>query len=602
MTTYKIIFDTNVNTREKRWSICKQDTFEKCNLQIDPFLNKLFTDDVFSYDETPKSLQIVHSSVRQQKNIPAVIIISTNKTYGRKKDKLIYKCIPDDNRLPAFLVPYDIKHVGFFKTFPNIYVTIQFTHWDLKHPFANVTQTIGPIDVLHNFYEYQLYCKSLNHSIQNFNKQTSQILHKQENQDHDTIIDNICSKHDNIENRTAQPFYIFTIDPSNSTDFDDAFSLYKTIANNYIVSIYISNVPILLHSLNLWQSFSERISTIYLPDKKRPMLPTVLSDCLCSLQQNTNRIAFTMDLIVDEDGIIQNIAFTNCKIKVSKNYTYEHPDLLSNENYKLLMDVTRKIAKTYKYINNIRNSHELVAYLMILMNYNCANTMTTYKNGIFRIIVNKHDKSNDKNIDNHVDKNIDINKRIDINKNVSHVNDDVHNFIKIWRSSCGQYVEFSSNKDIQHLFHSFLDVDSYIHITSPIRRLVDLLNMIKIQQNLSLFHFSIDVIQFYDGWVSKLDYINTTMRSIRKIQSDCSLLSLFMNDENASSSIYDGYCFDKIIRTDGLYQYNIYIPQLKLASRITTGMSMLNYEKKQYKLFLFNNEENFKRKIRLQLL
>ena len=37
----------------------------------------------------------------------------------------------------------------------------------------------------------------------------------------------------------------------------------------------------------LWRSFTKRVSTIYLPDKKRPMLPTILSDCLCSLQEKS---------------------------------------------------------------------------------------------------------------------------------------------------------------------------------------------------------------------------------------------------------------------------------------------------------------------------
>ena len=50
--------------------------------------------------------------------------------------------------------------------------------------------------------------------------------------------------------------------------------------------------------LNLWESFSERIATIYLPDRKRPMLPTVLSDALCSLTQNDIRFALELTLIV----------------------------------------------------------------------------------------------------------------------------------------------------------------------------------------------------------------------------------------------------------------------------------------------------------------
>ena len=104
------------------------------------------------------------------------------------------------------------------------------------------------------------------------------------------------------------------------------------------LSIYISNVTLWIDSLNLWDSFSRRISTIYLPDKKRPMLPTILSDCLCSLQENVTRIAFVMDIFIKNDEII-DIQYVNSFVKVIKNYCYEEPKLLSNKKYGALSAV-----------------------------------------------------------------------------------------------------------------------------------------------------------------------------------------------------------------------------------------------------------------------
>ena len=160
---------------------------------------------------------------------------------------------------------------------------------------------------------------------------------------------------------------IFTIDPPKSQDFDDGFSIRNVEGGIQQISIYISNVTIWMDVLNLWDSFSRRISTIYLPDKKRPMLPTILSDCLCSLQEKVTRIAFVMDVFV-KDGNIIDIKFNNSLIKVSKNFCYEDPILLINPSYLHLLHTTQKISKKLKYINNVRNSHELVCYLMILMN------------------------------------------------------------------------------------------------------------------------------------------------------------------------------------------------------------------------------------------
>ena len=65
---------------------------------------------------------------------------------------------------------------------------------------------------------------------------------------------------------------------------------------------------------------------------------------------------------------------------------------------------------------------------------------------------------------------------------------------------------------------------------------------------------------------------------------------------------YDGYIFDKLIRNDGLYQYIIFLPELKLTSKITIRDNFENFENKKCMLFLFNDEENFKQKIRVHIL
>jgi len=145
-------------------------------------------------------------------------------------------------------------------------------------------------------------------------------------------------------------------------------------------------------------------------------------------------------------------------------------------------------------------------------------------------------------------------------------------------------------------------MDAYIHITSPIRRLVDLLNMIKFQQNHGLLELSEHATLFYQKWIAQLDYINITMRAIRKVQVDCHMLHLCNTDPDTLNNTYDGYCFDKLVRNDGLYQYIVFLPALRLSSRITLRDNLENFEKRQYKLYLFNNEEKYKKKIRLQLV
>ena len=75
--------------------------------KLNPVLSKLFNQDIFTYNDN--IVDILHSSVRCMDVIPGVIVLNENKTYGKYKDKLLYKCVPDDKRLPIFLIPYKKK-------------------------------------------------------------------------------------------------------------------------------------------------------------------------------------------------------------------------------------------------------------------------------------------------------------------------------------------------------------------------------------------------------------------------------------------------------------------------------------------------------------
>lgn len=572
------------------WDIYDANTLALVQLpNFNPADYKMFSNDVFTYDNEKKHLTIIHSSVCNVDNIPGVLILSDNKTYGRKtnnnnnnnNNKLLYKCIPDDNRLPVFLIPYEIKYLGFSKVLTNLYVTFKFDKWDSKHPYGTLTQNIGSVSTLDNFYEYQLYCKSLHASIQKFNKETTKAIQSCSSNT-EFIEDCISKRFPTMEDRTSG-YHVITIDPASSSDYDDGFSFKKVDESTSILSIYIANVTIWMDALNLWQTFSRRISTIYLPDKKRPMLPSILSDCLCSLQEKSKRFALALDLTIDTTSYtIIETKYTNCIIKVARNYAYESNELLSSSYYHELLTLVKALSVNYKYINNVRNSHELVCYLMILMNYHCAQELLVCKKGIFRSTILK--------------------KQVVLPGDLP---EEVSKFIKIWNSVSGQYIDSEIVTDEEFALlrrHELLEMDAYVHMTSPIRRLVDLLNIIKFQKEKNLITLSEESDAFYKKWLSEIDYINVTMRAIRKVQLDCSLLDLCYNNPETMNKLYDGYCFDKLLRNDGLYQFIIYIPELRMSSRITLRNNLENYEKRQFKLFLFSDEEKFKKKIRLQLV
>ena len=175
----------------------------------------------------------------------------------------------------------------------------------------------------------------------------------------------------------------------------------------------------------------------------------------------------------------------------------------------------------------------------------------------------------------------------------------VYDFIKIWNSTSGAYTKYSDYGS-----HDTLDVDAYVHITSPIRRLVDVLNMLDIQNNLGLMPFNDKSRAFYHRWTTdeSINYINVSMRSIRKIQRDCEVLTMYMNNPSMLDKEYDGYVFDGVCRNDMLQQYMVYIPEVNIVSKLTTRFKIEQYENRKFKLFLFNNEINLRQKIKLTLL
>jgi len=552
-------------------SVAYANDLKPTDIVVDPISNKMFTQDIFDIENN--NVIVRHSTIKNMPSIPGVLVLEGNKMYGRYKDKFLYKCVPDDKRLPLFLVPYKIKP-GFNKKLSNKYIIFKFKNWDNKHPMGSIMKTIGNLNILPNFYEYQLYCKSLYASIQDFTKKTMQKLKSKSETE---FIGEIINKYNLVDRRCDE---VYSIDPAKSKDFDDAFN-FKYI-DDYIscISIFISNVAIWLDALDLWDSFSNRVATIYLPDRKRPMLPTVLSDALCSLQENRNRFAFTLEIYFDmENYKIINYKFNNSIIKVTKNLRYDTEEQETNEMYNNLKKFIYKLnrQKEYKYIESIDSSHEVVAYLMILMNYISAKEMKNKNIGIYRSA-----KYND------------VSKQI-IPENASKK---VKKFLRMWQSSGGSYVKYENIES-----HEILNLDAYVHITSPIRRLVDLLNIIQFQDALGIQKFNDSSNMFYERWTNNkaFEYINLTMRSIRKVQNDCNLLKLCCDRNEIMNSKHCGFIFDKLLRNDGLYQYMVYLEDINMVNRITSRFDYENNSLHMFKLYLFTDEIRLKQKIRIEV-
>ena len=561
---YKIHID---NRNYETWNLYNVSTMEKIeNEKIEknfsPIKEKLFHNDIFTLDGS--NVKILESNIRKNK-IAGVLVLKNNKTFGKFKNKYFYKCIPDDKHIPEFLIPYK-PHIKFIKNQVNKYIVFRFIHWNNKHPRGQIQQTIGDVTELPCFYEYQIYCKNLYHSIAKFKKKTKEKL-KQHNEEYYTKL--IIDKY-TIENRLNEN--IITIDSTGSKDLDDAIG-YKNISETEImISIYITNITFLIEILDLWDSFSQQIATIYLPDRKRPMLPNILSDDISSLLENKNRIAFTLDIIVNrETGEIIKHSFKNTQIKVKYNLHHGTDKLKNNEVFQTLKKICQKMNKKKIYLDSVSSSSEIVSYYMVLMNYLSALQLGKFKTGIYRFAKENKDYEAPKNI-----------------------NKDVKKFLTIWNSTGGKYCKY---EDVSA--HEMLKLESYLHITSPNRRLVDMLNMIVFQDKLGIM--SDKSRKFYDKWLESMDYINDSMRSIRKVQNDCSLLNLCSTNKELTKKSLKGFVFDKK-RKDEFYQYSVYLPEIKMINRVTTTEDLINLSEYQFQIYIFMDEIKLKQKIRILLV
>ena len=568
---YKIVVDDRNYVQWKIYDYDDVNITEK-PLDIDPISSKLFSGDVFLYDEETFVVNITHSPTRNIGSIPGILVLNDGKTYGHDKKRLLYKCIPDDRRIPTFLVPYQVKN-NFTKKNNNLYVLFHYENWNGKHPIGILDNAIGPVSEISNYYEYQLYCKSLYASIQNFTREATRKSRMRSVED---MMDKIMEGNPTILDRRKEK--IITIDSASTNDYDDAISFVEGEDGNKRISIYISNVPMWMEELDLWSSFSERVSTIYLPDRKRPMMPTILSENLCSLREKEDKFAFVMDILLDiKTGDISSIEYSNARIKVRKNHVYDSFALLKDKMYIDILQQVIGLHDYHKYIKQIHNSTDVITYLMILMNNMTANKLIEYNSGIYR--------------------SLQFIERNKLGHAQDHLPEEISRFMKTWNSGVGSYTLYDNRKP-----HDLMEIESYIHITSPIRRLVDLLNMLKLQDSMGSYKYGSEAKGFYEKWSGNLDYINTTMRSIRKVQTDCNMLDLFTNKENITQTTYDGYVFDKIERDDGTFQFTVYLHEMKMVSRITLREDMENYEKMQFKVYLFEDQETLRKKIRLQPL
>lgn len=309
----------------------------------------------------------------------------------------------------------------------------------------------------------------------------------------------ICKKRELYTNQVT------TIDPFGSIDLDDGFSL-NFLDDIVELDIHISDPMSYFNFDNsetwiILEEMISRISTCYIPlnGKNKHLLPEINISGKNLLEESTligtNKRAITFSFKINlqskqVDFIIKKTLLTNIL-----NTTYEDYDKIINKNTehkKKLITLCEFMTNhlkcpinTLDLIIDTNISHKLIEIFMIWTNYYAGNYLYTEKN---KMIVRTQDKF------------AELNKKIP-------------EYTKTFLNVGAKY-QFINEKSSTKYIHYSLGINNYCHVTSPMRRLVDMIN------HLLLHNIDINS-EIYDKLVKLIDIdkINSRLKKYKKISN-----------------------------------------------------------------------------------
>ena len=276
----------------------------------------------------------------------------------------------------------------------------------------------------------------------------------------------------------------FTIDPENTRDCDDAFSV-EIINNDIKIYVHISDVAHWINpNMQLFDEIVKRGNTFYGKNKNWSMIPRKYADYYCSILPDKETYVVTNEFIYNKETASLNYIKWYYSIIKSKNkYNYDYVDNNFNDiRFQIIYDTSLIIKNDIPDFNIVdeTKSHKMVKYWMIKINQIMSNIIKK----IYRCNIKPQDNKFEllKNYVEYHRININFNRNeiIDyIDKNPTKLN------YYIIKSLLTKAYYYTDNK-----LHYGLGIDNYTHWTSPIRRACDLLN------HCILKNYDIDISQY----------------------------------------------------------------------------------------------------------
>jgi ribonuclease R len=198
-------------------------------------------------------------------------------------------------------------------------VVVDITKWSqpLLDPLATITEVIGRAGDHET--EMQAIIRSGGFSKE-FPESVQQAAHELYENKEKIFADALQDP----KRRDIRAVTTMTIDPADAKDFDDALSVQTLPNGNTEVGIHIADVShYVVDDEPLDVEARERGTSVYLVDRVIPMLPEVLSNDLCSLRPNEDRLAFSAIFELTPEATIANAWYGQTVIHSDKRFSYE---------------------------------------------------------------------------------------------------------------------------------------------------------------------------------------------------------------------------------------------------------------------------------------
>ena len=168
------------------------------------------------------------------------------------------------------------------------------------------------------------------------------------------------SEKDKQNRRDLRSKTIFTIDGDDTKDIDDAISIEKLSNGNYLLGVHIADVSnYVKEGSAIDKEAYQRATSVYMNSVVNPMYPVELSNGICSLNPEVDRLALSVEMEIDKTGKLINYDIFESVINSRKQMTYKNVNKILNdeeipEGYEIFKEDLKSLYELSKILENNR--------------------------------------------------------------------------------------------------------------------------------------------------------------------------------------------------------------------------------------------------------